>query len=44
VYDLEYIVDCVIILHNMGIMYEQGMEELQPEDYDDAFVPTLNAN
>jgi hypothetical protein len=44
VYDLEYIVDCVIILHNMGIMYEQGMEELQPKDYDDAFVPTLNAN
>jgi hypothetical protein len=24
--DLKYIVDCVIILHNMGIMYESGME------------------
>jgi hypothetical protein len=44
VYDLKYIIDCVIILHNICIMYEQGMEELQPEDYDDASMPTLNAN
>jgi hypothetical protein len=44
VYDLKYIVDCVIILHNMDIMYEQGMEELHLEDYDDASVPTLSAN
>jgi hypothetical protein len=44
VYDLKVIVDCVIILHNMDIMYEQGMEELQIEDYNDASVPTLSAN
>jgi hypothetical protein len=44
VYDLKFIVDCVIILHNMSIMHEQGIEELQIEDYDDAFVLTLSAN
>jgi hypothetical protein len=42
--DLKYIVDCVIILHNMGIMYESGMEELRIEDYDDARSPTLDHN
>jgi hypothetical protein len=44
VVDLKYIVDCVIILHNMGIMYENGMEELRIEDYDDATRPTLDPN
>jgi hypothetical protein len=33
---LKYIVDCVIILHNMGILYEQGMEELSIDDYENA--------
>jgi hypothetical protein len=32
--DLKYIVDCVIILHNMDIFYEQGMEDLRIEDYE----------
>ena len=41
---LKYIVDCVIILHNMGIEYEKGMEELRIEDYDDATRPTLAPN
>ena len=27
--DLKFIVDCGIILHNMGIEYKQGMEELR---------------
>jgi hypothetical protein len=34
--DLKYIVDCVIILHNMDIFYEQSMEELRIEDYENA--------
>jgi hypothetical protein len=41
---LKYIVDCVIILHNMGIDYEKGMEELRIEDYDDATMPRLDPN
>jgi hypothetical protein len=41
---LKYIVDCVIILHNMGIDYEKGMEELRIEDYDDATMPMLDPN
>jgi hypothetical protein len=44
VYDVKFIIDCVIILHNTSIMYEQVMEELQIEEYDDAYVPTLSAN
>jgi hypothetical protein len=42
--DLKYIVDYVIILHNMGIMYESGMEELRIEDYDKATRPSLDPN
>ena len=38
------IVDCVIILHNMGIDYEKGMEELRIEDYVDATRPRLDPN
>jgi hypothetical protein len=39
--DLKYIVDCVIILHNMDIFYEQGMEDLRIEDYEnDPKAPT----
>jgi hypothetical protein len=41
---LKYIVDCVIILHNMGIDYEKGMEELRIEDYDDAMRLRLDPN
>jgi hypothetical protein len=44
VVDLKFIVDYVIILHNMGILYENGMEELRIEDYDDATRPTLDPN
>jgi hypothetical protein len=42
--DLKYIVDCVIILHNMWIMYENDMDELKIEDYDDTTRPTLDPN
>jgi hypothetical protein len=42
--DLKYIVDCVIILHNMGIFYEQGMEELSIEDYENATRANLDNN
>ena len=41
---LKYIVDCIIILHNMGIDYEKGMEELRIEDYDGATTPRLDPN
>jgi hypothetical protein len=41
---LKYVVDCVIILHNMGIDYEKGMEELRIEDYDDATRLWLDPN
>ena len=40
--DLKNIVDCVIILHNMGIKYERGMEQLAIEDYEDATDPRLD--
>jgi hypothetical protein len=42
--DLKYIVDCVIILHNMSIFYEQGMEELRIEDYENATRANLDTN
>jgi predicted hydrolase (HD superfamily) len=42
--DLKYIVDCVIILHNMGIFYEQGLEELSIEDYENATHANLDNN
>jgi hypothetical protein len=42
--DLKYIVDCVIILHNMGIFYEQGMEDLRIEDYENATRGNLDNN
>ena len=41
---LKYIVDCIIIMHNMGIYYEKGMEELRIEDYDGATTPRLDPN
>lgn len=40
--DLKYIVDCVIILHNMGILYEKDMEELRIEDYENATRANLD--
>jgi hypothetical protein len=42
--DLKYNVDCVIILHNMRIMYESDMDELKIEDYDNTTQPTLDPN
>jgi hypothetical protein len=42
--DLKYIVDCVIILYNMGILYERGMEQLRIEDYEEATHPRLDPN
>jgi hypothetical protein len=42
--DLKYIVDCVIILHNMVILYEKDMEQLQIEDYENATRATLDTN
>jgi hypothetical protein len=42
--DLKYIVDCVIILYNMGIFYEQSMEELRIEDYENATRANLDNN
>jgi hypothetical protein len=43
-HDLKYIVDCFVILHNMGILYERVMEELRIEDYEEATLPTLDPN
>jgi hypothetical protein len=42
--DLKYIIDCVVILNNMGIIYEQGMEELRIEDYENATRANLDTN
>jgi hypothetical protein len=42
--DLKYIIDCVIILHNMGIFYKQDMEELRIEDYENATHANLDTN
>jgi hypothetical protein len=42
--DLKYIVDCVIIFHNMGILYERGMVQLRIEDYEEATQPRLDPN
>lgn len=42
--DLKFIVDCVVILHNMGILYDRDSEELRIEDYEDATPPNLNPN
>jgi hypothetical protein len=42
--DLKYIVDCVIILHNMAIVYEKDMEQLWIEDYENATRATLDTN
>jgi hypothetical protein len=41
--DLKYIIDYVIILNNMGIIYEQGME-LRIEDYKNATCANLDTN
>jgi hypothetical protein len=38
--DMKYIVDCVIILHNMTIVYEKDMEQLRIEDYENATLDT----
>jgi hypothetical protein len=32
--DLKYIVDCIIILHNMSIDYERDIEQLRADDYE----------
>jgi hypothetical protein len=42
--DIKYIVDCVIILHNMGILYEQGMEDLRIENYKNTTCGNLDNN
>jgi hypothetical protein len=42
--DLKYIMDCIVILHNMGIHYERNMNRLRIEDYVGASVPRLDEN
>jgi hypothetical protein len=42
--DLKYIIDCVIILHNMGIFYKQGMKVLRIEGYENATHANLDNN
>jgi hypothetical protein len=42
--DLKFIVDCVVVLHNMGIYYERDMNELVVEDYEEATLPILSHN
>jgi hypothetical protein len=42
--DLKFIVDCVVVLHNMGIYYERDMNELVVEDYEEATLPSLSHN
>lgn len=42
--DLKHIVDCVIILHNMGIHYETRMDHIQLDEYDGASYPTTDDN
>jgi hypothetical protein len=42
--DLKFIVDCVVVLHNMGIHYERDMDELGMEDYEEATLPSLSQN
>jgi hypothetical protein len=39
--DLKYIVDCIVILHNMGIEYERGLPQLLATDYEGATDPRL---
>jgi hypothetical protein len=41
--DLKFIVDCVIILHNMGTEYEHGMEPIRIEDYEGGSRPNSSA-
>lgn len=36
--------DCVIILHNIGIEHESGMEDIRIEEYDGASYPSLDDN
>jgi hypothetical protein len=40
----EVDVDCVIILHNMAIVYEKDMEQLRIEDYENATRAMLDTN
>jgi ribosomal protein L31E len=42
--DMKFIVDCVIILHNMGINYERGMETLAIKDYEGASQSSPDPN
>ena len=42
--DLKYIMDCIVILHKMGIRYERNLNQLRIEDYEGASVPRLDAN
>jgi len=42
--ELKKIMECVVIMHNMGIEYEEGLEELRAEDYEDATPARLNPN
>jgi hypothetical protein len=42
--DLKYIMDCIVILHNMSIHYERDMNPLRIEDYVGASKPQLDSN
>jgi hypothetical protein len=42
--DLKYIMNCIVILHNMGIHYERNMNALRVEDYEGASHPRLDNN
>jgi hypothetical protein len=40
----QIIMDCIVILHNMGIHYERNMNPLAIQDYVGAFEPRLDEN
>lgn len=42
--DLTYIVDCIVILHNMGIDYERDMDQLRAEDYEHGSTASYNTD
>jgi hypothetical protein len=42
--DLKYIIDCIVILYNMGIWYERNMQQFRIEDNHDASIPQLDPN
>jgi hypothetical protein len=42
--DLKYIMDCIVILHDMGIHYERHMNPFTIQDYVGASEPHLDEN